>query len=474
MFFILLHKYFKTSIIGIKERLKFLIIGISFPILIGIPTGVILPAYGIKLFPHNNILTTFTCLFIGYGIMKYKFLSIKPLHEEGKLKINNKELQKFSLDYTNQYLVCTKNPVESSYNILIDKLSKKNYGLIITTQKPDDIRKQYNLKTTPIIWLTDLETDELSIGPNDIRQLQATIDNFTKSIPQSFVLLDGLDYLIKKNSFSKILFFVKSVKISIHCHKSIFIIPSEKYDLTQKQETMLTYEYRILPSKSARFIRLAELKRFISKKAKFIALGYDSAIESLAKEIKYQKSNITIISPNIKDKKEKHIQYIEDNPLKKQSLEKYIKDSNNYVVFVSLVNDSDTMLAINLIRSITEKAQIIANIHRTSFISIAERAGSDYVVASSTLGGHLLALSVHNPNTIRWIMEAVTRFGKGIQLKEMNISSKYVNKTVHQVDKIFGTKANIIAIRSGDYFEQIPADDYKIRKGDVLLLVHAE
>jgi len=70
-------------------------------------------------------------------------------------------------------------------------------------------------------------------------------------------------------------------------------------------------------------------------------------------------------------------------------------------------------------------------------VEIAEKAGADYVVPSSTLGGHLLAMAANNPNIIRWIMDAVTHFDKGIELAELS-AKKYVGKTVLAADKKLG------------------------------------
>ncbi len=475
-FGILLAKYIKTRFKEYKARLRYLMIGISFPILIGLTTGVILPELGYRLFPHNNILTTLMCVFIGIGILKYKFLSVNPLHEEGKLKINKKELAKLPVFFGNQYLVCTDNPKKSTYNIFLSSLLKKHYGLVITTEEHKEVRKKYNLKTTPIIRLTDLETDELSIGSHDIEQLYSTIHNFCENIQNSVILLDGFDYLIKKNSFSKVLFLIRKFHKTIVKNKCIMLCPAEKYGLSQKQQSMLFFKFKFLPVSIAKSMRIAAFrtKKFFSKKTKVVALGYDSAIESLIQELEYTKKKITIISPNIKNRNEKKISFVQANPLKKHNLEKFVKKKNQYVIFISLLNDSDTMLAINLVRSINEKAMIVANIHRTEFINIAEKAGADYVVPSSSLGGHLLAMAANNPNIIRWMMDAVTSFGKGIDLLEKDISGRYINKTVQQVDNMLGEKANIVAVKTRNEFKQIPEDDYKLKKNDVLLIVKKE
>ncbi len=464
--YILTKKYLKTKLNELKNRLKYLIIGISIPIIVGIPTGVLLPLIGYRIFPHNNILTTLMSLFIGYGILKYKFLNIKPLHEESKLEVNNKEIKKFPIE-SGQYLICTEKSRKSSYNVLLDKLKKKNYGLIITSRKPKEIKKEFNLKTTPIIWLTDSETEELSIGSSEVQQLYSTISDFTKNMPNSIILLDGINYLFQKNSYSKILFLVKNLKSLMANNKSTLIMPYDDFKLTPKEKTSFLFEFTFLPNKT-KASNFTDIKSKISKSTKFLALGYDNTIESLIQELTAEKHKINVISLNIQNKKEDNVNFLEGNPLKANIIQKYI--TNNTVVFVSLMNDSDTMLCINLIRSLSDKVVIIANIHRDAFVPIAEKAGANFVVPSSALGGHLLSISVHYPNVIQWIMDALTHTGKGIELIEKK-ANKLTGKSVINADKIIGKHYNIIAIKTEKEFMQIPDDKYIIKAKDKILLV---
>ena len=87
--------------------------------------------------PHNNILTLIMSVFLFIGIIKYKFLSIRPM-EEQRAKgtfIDNSLIKGFVVDFPNHYMISHEKSVPISYNIMLDYLWKKNYGLVLQKWK---------------------------------------------------------------------------------------------------------------------------------------------------------------------------------------------------------------------------------------------------------------------------------------------------------------------------------------------------
>jgi len=104
-FVVFLKKYFETKKVYLKSQLKYFIIGISFPILIGIPTGVILPIFGIILPPHNNILTLIMSVFLFIGVVKFKFLSVRPMEEPKTGEVDKGLIKNFKVDLAKHYMI---------------------------------------------------------------------------------------------------------------------------------------------------------------------------------------------------------------------------------------------------------------------------------------------------------------------------------------------------------------------------------
>lgn len=83
-------------------------------------------------------------------------------------------------------------------------------GLVITREYPEKVRQKHNLKTTPMIWLTE-SPGERRIAPTSLAVLTDTIVRFMETNPNSLVLLEGLEYICTFNDFKKVLRFLDTL-----------------------------------------------------------------------------------------------------------------------------------------------------------------------------------------------------------------------------------------------------------------------
>ena len=84
------------------------------------------------------------------------------------------------------------------------KYSSRAQGLIVTRQYPDDIRSQFYLQTTPIIWLSTVAGKD-NLDPAKLSLLTDMLANFMKKSENGVVLVDGIEYLMTNNEFSRVL-----------------------------------------------------------------------------------------------------------------------------------------------------------------------------------------------------------------------------------------------------------------------------
>ncbi|MBT4541266.1 DUF835 domain-containing protein [Candidatus Woesearchaeota archaeon] len=475
-----MYHYFKTRLTELKERLRFLVLGTSLPILIGIPTGIILPALGFRLPPHNNILTTLMSIFIGIGIIKYKFFDIKPNHEKVEKKAIHKDIEKY---YTTKlgevYFVIGKNSLERAYHVFLDALLKKHYGLIITVNSPNEIRNKYNLDNTPIVCMTDNETEHASIGKHDLEQLYRTIIEFAKKVNNSYILLDGIDYLIKHNNLQKVAHLLTKIKKEMQEHNCCLIIPEHKLLLNKKEQLHLKKNARIVPKcighESIEARLLKDLYKLGKKNREFIILGYNETSEAIISEFEARKIKCTLVNNDDIDMfyPKGLVRFIKGEPLSRRVLSHLKIDDINKTILVVMDDDADVILAINIIRQLTDKAAIIANIHDLNFLKIAEDSGANYVIPSSTIGGKLLGLGVSAPAIVKWIMDSITYREKKHQLVELDIEkkSKLVDKSIFEIDRLMQGVAHVLAVRTGEVFNELPDDEYVVKEDDVLVLL---
>ncbi len=472
-------KYFSTKKSEKKKQLLYVLIGSAFPIAIGIPTGVILPMTGTVLPPHNNILTLIMCVFITIGIVKYKFLAIEPVGEKGVPKrLSEEDKKKFRMDYSKYYFIKHERSVEISYKVLLHYLVKKHYGLVITAKHPEVVRKTFGILTTPIIWMTDSETEYLSVDPVDIEQLYETISQFCSKVKNSFIMIDGLDFLVQHNNFSKILHFLQEVKLLVEETNGVLIVPEGNLQLDKMQERLLDKELIRLPYSrhTLKSLEISE-KRLVKKfkSYKHVILGFNPLTESLLEELEKEGLKPVIVTTKkiYHHIPQERFKVIKGDPLSKRMLLKAGANKPGTIVMITLDEDSETILVINKLRQLSEDTIVVANLNNKDFVPIAKKAGANYVVPSSSIGGRLISLTLCAPNAVRWIMDSTTLANKDIELLDVDVSKgdSFVGKTVKRSDDRLGVVANIIAVKNKEGLDKLPRDDYVLQAGDKLVLI---
>jgi PAS domain S-box-containing protein len=94
-----------------------------------------------------------------------------------------------------------------SLEIFADQVKHNIQGLCVTRQNPRKIREQYGLEKTPIIWLTGGEglQGEISMKPDNLTGLGATLGKFLTQSQNGLILLDGIEYLMTRNGYEAVL-----------------------------------------------------------------------------------------------------------------------------------------------------------------------------------------------------------------------------------------------------------------------------
>lgn len=172
----------------------------------------------------------------------YRFVPVTPVTEkESNIKSVLMEIVKKG----QSYLINEEKPKKSN-EIFVNLVTHGVHGLYITRRPPKEIRDEYGLKRTPIIWLTHEKISENHIDPTDIVELSHTIKEFIKKTTNGVVLLDGIEYLITQNEYKEILKFIQSLDDSIAISGSRLIIPIDSSTLTEQQFHLLKREMKIL------------------------------------------------------------------------------------------------------------------------------------------------------------------------------------------------------------------------------------
>lgn len=85
-----------------------------------------------------------------------------------------------------------------------DLYESRTQGLVVTRRHPGEIRIDYLIQTTPVVWLSSIPGKD-NMDPVKLSLLTDMIVNFLENSDNSIVLVEGIEYLMTANDFPKVL-----------------------------------------------------------------------------------------------------------------------------------------------------------------------------------------------------------------------------------------------------------------------------
>lgn len=167
-------------------------------------------------------------------------LRIVPLTEKA---IDTDQLYHFEPGYIYMF---DKKAGGDHMDIFADQVKHNIQGLCITRQSPKIIRENYGLEKTPILWLNsnDAIPGENCIKPDNLAGLTATLHKFLSEAEDGLILLDGMEYLMMRNSYESLLKFIHFLNDKVMISKSRVLFCIDKHALDERQYHIMASEMR--------------------------------------------------------------------------------------------------------------------------------------------------------------------------------------------------------------------------------------
>jgi len=144
------------------------------------------------------------------------------------------------LERSFSYLVEEDKP-EASYSLFITAMGKGMKGFCVTRNYPAKIRSKFDLKETPVVWLSNVGREN-TIRPKDLEKLSLSLEQFLAQAGGGIVLLDGLEYLITNNNFITVLRLIQSLRDQVAINQSILLMAVNRSTLESHQLNLLERE----------------------------------------------------------------------------------------------------------------------------------------------------------------------------------------------------------------------------------------
>ena len=161
-----------------------------------------------------------------------------------KIKSFEKTNQKF--DRAESFIIIEKEP-DKTFNIAKQLSINKALGLCISREVPSKITDKYNIENITCYWLSRVEAPN-SIPPTNIEGILMLINEFLgqHENDDTYVILDGLDYLIIQNNFNTIVKLIHELRDTIIMKKSRLFIPVDADKLSEKDFTVIKRDMKIV------------------------------------------------------------------------------------------------------------------------------------------------------------------------------------------------------------------------------------
>ncbi|MEM3396404.1 MAG: DUF835 domain-containing protein [Thermoplasmata archaeon] len=248
----------------------------------------------------TTIFMSITAMLFGYALTKYKLMAIAPVVER---KDGIPEKLPISIDRGLNYLVLDDHTNSSYFALRL--LSTEKPGLCVTGKAPDVVRTAFKIEKLPIIWITEVETEEQSANPARLDfEITQSIINFMRENPGASVLIDDIEYLTIKCGFDAVTNFLKDIADVASTTSSTFIVQIRPsfYDDEKR---------RILTSMFDRKLTLPEIYP-VGKGVERTVLHYrdEKTLEKIATEIP-ETDKVLVITRTHPKKIERHFKNAE-------------------------------------------------------------------------------------------------------------------------------------------------------------------
>lgn len=170
--------------------------------------------------------------------------SLKSLRVDIAQEEKKETEQQYRLEKGAAYIIKEKK-AEKGFSVFHDLVTHGVPGLCITRTAPEEIKKKYGLKNTPIVWLSRREGEKI-IQPTRLPQLALLIQRFLMDAKDSVVILEGVEYLITHNNFNIILKLLQNIKDDVVSSSSRLLIPIDPNALDARSMALLERDFRMM------------------------------------------------------------------------------------------------------------------------------------------------------------------------------------------------------------------------------------
>jgi hypothetical protein len=136
---------------------------------------------------------------------------------------------------------------ERALQFFVDLVNRGFEGLHITRQHPDHVDQSRFEKSPKVIWLSST-LGKNYVDPHNLGSLTTMIHEFVESNEKSVIFVDGLEFLMINNDFSRIIKFIEYVNETVMQNKAVLFLAIDERVFEERELAILERNLEIVSS----------------------------------------------------------------------------------------------------------------------------------------------------------------------------------------------------------------------------------
>lgn len=173
------------------------------------------------------------------AVLRYKMFVVVP-QKEAPVALP----RRFDLKEGRAYLLRERRP-KHLFLGLAEAVRHGAMGLVITRRTPTEVREEYDLPTTPILWLTSA-LGRNHIPPTDPDLLEKLVREFITAQPKGVVALEGVEYLANYLSPERLVRTLNTLRDIVTANGGVFLMNADVASLEEPVARAVEREFEPL------------------------------------------------------------------------------------------------------------------------------------------------------------------------------------------------------------------------------------
>src|SRR6266705_1706388 len=189
--------------------------------------------------PYLTITAFAMAALFAVAVLRYRMFVVTPQKEE-PVGVP----RRFDLKAGHAYAIRERRP-RLAFLAVAEAVRLGALGLVITRRTPTEVRDDYDLQATPILWLTSA-VGQNRIPPTNPELLERLVREFVAAQPKAVVMLEGIEYLANYLEAARVVRLVNTMRDLVTAGDGVLLASADPTALDEATAGVLDREFEPL------------------------------------------------------------------------------------------------------------------------------------------------------------------------------------------------------------------------------------